>query len=526
MDRLEHECGVVLLVVKDTPAHRYSRIAMDMLIMQEHRGRQGAGMGMAYVDSSTGTDFSVRKIARYDAVWQLQADITAHPPVPANIYLGHVRYATSGNNSMPEHTHPLLCAPANGPRLMLCGNFHLNGLEPGRFDGISITQRLCSFISKDEDLLNALSGALAEIDGGFVLCGVTGRGEAFAVRDSHGIRPAYYYEDDRCMAVASERMPLARAFNANVADIMELPPGHALTVTSGTVEITRILLPAAMQSCPFERIYFSGDSDPYIAQIRRNLGKDLAIALQHTVSLNPGNTIVTYVPRTAVRAWEGLLSAMPEMSGLPLIEKTTLRRTFIGKPDVRAKEAETAYRLTDIDVIPVGRTIVVVDDSVVRGTTFAQSVSDLLSRLRPRRIIIASAAPQLRYPDCYGIDLGTLDELVAFRAAIEILEEDGRTDILADVYEACLSSRTDNRVRRIYDEIDPARLCRHIARMLVPQTTIEADAVFQSIAGMHHAMPAGVGDWCFTGDYPTPGGCAFANRAYISFYRRRYMPHF
>lgn len=525
MDRLEHECGVVLLCVKDTPAYRYSRMAMDMLIMQEHRGRQGAGMGMAYVDPSTGTGFSVRKVAGYDAVWQLQADITTNPPVPANIYLGHVRYATSGDSSMLEHTHPLLCAPANRQELMLCGNFHLNGLEQGCFDGISITQRLGSYIDKDENLLKALSGALAEIDGGFVMCGVTGQGEAFAVRDSHGIRPAYYYEDDTCIAVASERMPLARAFKVKVADIMELPAGHALTVAAGTVEITRIFPPATIQSCPFERIYFSSGTDPDIAGIRRNLGKNLAIALQQAASLDPENTIVTYVPRTAMHAWEGLLSAMPEMPGIPLLEKTTTRRTFIGKPDVRAKEAGTAYRLTDIDVIPAGCTIVVVDDSVVRGTTFAQSVSGLLSRLRPRHIIIASAAPQLRYPDCYGIDLSTLDELVAFRAAVEILEEDGRTDVLADVYEACMACHTDNHVCRIYDGVDYARLCRRIARMLVLLPSIEADAVFQSIEGMHQAMAPGMGDWCFTGNYPTPGGYAFANRAYISFYRQRYMTH-
>ena len=419
-------------------------------------------------------------------------------------------------------------------------------------EGLS-KQECSSLISEKLDIFKVLKKASKRWDGGYVIGGLLGHGDSFVMRDPNGIRPAFYYKDDEVVVVASERPAIQTAFNANQNKIVELNPGEAIVIKSnGKVKVKSIIKAKENKSCSFERIYFSRGNDSGIYQERKNLGKLLMPAVLKEINYNIKNTVFSYIPNTAETSFFGMVESVEEylnsrkseeiigkkdlseekikeiLSVRPRIEKIAVKdvklRTFITEDNSRDDLVEHVYDIT-YGVVKKNDTLVIIDDSIVRGTTLKKSILKMLDRLDPKKIIIVSSAPQIRYPDCYGIDMANLESLVAFNAALELLKEREMDSLIKEVYEKCKNElkleddKMGNCVKSIYESFTAEEISNKITELLSSHL-LDRDVkiIFQSIENLHKACPSSTGDWYFTGNYPTPGGNRVVNTAFINFF--------
>ena len=414
-------------------------------------------------------------------------------------------------------------------------------------------QECSSLISEKLDIFKVLKKASKRWDGGYVIGGLLGHGDSFVMRDPNGIRPAFYYKDDEVVVVASERPAIQTAFNANQNKIVELNPGEAIVIKSnGKVKVKSVIKAKENKSCSFERIYFSRGNDSGIYQERKNLGKLLMPAVLKEINYNIKNTVFSYIPNTAETSFFGMIESVEEylnsrkseeiigkkdlseekikeiLSVRPRIEKIAVKdvklRTFITEDNSRDDLVEHVYDIT-YGVVKKNDTLVIIDDSIVRGTTLKKSILKMLDRLDPKKIIIVSSAPQIRYPDCYGIDMANLESLVAFNAALELLKEREMDSLIKEVYKKCKNElqleddKMGNCVKSIYESFTAEEISNKITELLSSHL-LERDVkiIFQSIENLHKACPSSSGDWYFTGNYPTPGGNRVVNTAFINFF--------
>jgi amidophosphoribosyltransferase len=510
-----------------------------------------------------------------------QPDIRNHPGlmkghlnVMGEILLGHLRYGTQGKNDV-EFCHPFIkknIIPARN--LALAGNFNLVNTEelfdlvniaPGPFqvqsDLAAMMEVIHHFLVKaDEqfpgktDMLSVLKKAVPLFDGGFHFGGITGNGDSFVMRDAHGIRPAYYYISDDVIVAASERAAIRTAFNLEENEVHELLPGMALIVKAdGEYSIEQVIPAKERKACSFERIYFSRGSDEKIYRERIALGYNLSDIVLKAIDYDLKNTIFSFIPNTAETAFYGLIKGaedylnkikterilswgkdfdeekLTEMINRKIrIEKIAIKdvklRTFITEDSSRNEMVQHVYDITYGTVKKDTDTLVVIDDSIVRGTTLKESIIRMLGRLKPKRIIVVSSAPQIRYPDCYGIDMSKLGDFVAFRAAIALLKERNMESLLTDLLARCKELQrnnqlhTENLVRQIYKPFTLEEISQKIATLITPpELQIPVDVIYQTIETLHEACPNNKGDWYFTGNYPTPGGNRVCNKALINY---------
>ncbi len=490
------------------------------------------------------------------------------------LLLGHLRYGTQGKNNV-EFCHPFIkldTIPARN--LAIAGNFNLVNtdelfglinIDPGAFqrqsDLAAMMEVIHHFMVKaDElfpgkmDIIKVLKKAVPLFDGGFTFCGLTGSGKSFVVRDAHGIRPAYYYVDDEVIVAASERSAIRTAFNVGENEVQELMPGQVLFVDSaGNYSLEQVIEAKERKACSFERIYFSRGSDEKIYQERMALGYNLSDVLLKVIKYDLKNTIFSFIPNTAETAFYGLLKGtqnylnkikterilswgkdfdeekLSEMINRKIrFEKIAIKdvklRTFITADNNRNEMVQHVYDITYGTVRKDEDTLVIIDDSIVRGTTLKESIIRMLSRLSPKKIIIVSSAPQIRYPDCYGIDMSKLGDFVAFKAAIELLYERGQEGLLNDLLEKCKELQrnnqlhTENIVCQVYEPFLLKEISAKVAQLITPKDiTIPVQVIYQTIESLHQACPTNTGDWYFTGNYPTPGGNRVCNKAFMNF---------
>ena len=514
-----------------------------------------------------------------------QPDIAKHPGLMkghisfmGEVLLGHLRYGTQGKNNV-EFCHPFIkrnTIPARN--LALAGNFNLVNtdelfglinIEPGAFqsqsDLAAMMETIHHFlIHEDEEspgklnIKRLLQKSVNLFDGGFTVGGLIGNGDSFVFRDVHGIRPAYYYISDEVVVAASERAAIRTVFNVGENEVHELMPGNGLIVRAdGTFSIEEILPPKERKACSFERIYFSRGSDEKIYKERSALGYNLSEQILNSIEYDLKNTIFSFIPNTAEVAFYGLLKGMEdylnkikiqrimswgkdfdeeklgEMINRRIrVEKVAIKdvkmRTFITEDSNRAEMVQHVYDITYGTVRKGEDSLVVIDDSIVRGTTLKESIVRMLSRLSPKKIIVVSSAPQIRYPDCYGIDMSKLGDFIAFRAAIELLNDRGKSCVITELYEQCKEMQrlgqlhTENMVRQIYKPFSTEEISDKIAKLITPpEVTTPVQVIFQTIESLHKACPTNTGDWYFTGNYPTPGGNRVVNKAFMNFVEGR-----
>lgn len=497
-----------------------------------------------------------------------------HVSFLGELLLGHLRYGTQGKNKV-EYCHPFInrdTIPARN--LALAGNFNivnsdelfaLIGKEPHektRFSDLAaMIEVMHTFLCREDetspdkmDIKKVLKKTLPLFDGGFHVGGLTGNGIGFVFRDAHGIRPSYYYVDDEVVVAASERAAIRTAFNVGENEVQELMPGHALIVNeNGEIEITQILEPKERKACSFERIYFSRGSDEKIYRERIALGYNLSEPVLNTINHDLRNTIFSFIPNTAEVAFYGLLKGMEDylnkikterilswgkeydaeklnemISRRIRVEKIAIKdvkmRTFISEDTGRNEMVQHVYDITYGTVRPGQDTLVVIDDSIVRGTTLKESIIRMLARLMPKRIVVISSSPQIRYPDCYGIDMSKMGDFIAFNAAIELMKERGKTNCLKELLEKCKELQrnnqlhTENVVKQLYKQFTAEEISKKIAQLITPPgINIPVDVIFQSIEDLHKACPNNLGDWYFSGNYPTPGGNKVVNKAFMNY---------
>ena len=574
MEELKHECGVAmirLLKPLDYYRHKYgtSRYGLNKLYLlmekQHNRGQEGAGVGCVNLDAPVGEEYMFREKAMgKDAITEVFRRLD--DSFNGQLYMGHLRYSTTGKSGL-QYVHPFLRRNNwRAKNLCLCGNFNMTNIDEVfnfltaqgqsprvfgdsyitlelmghrldreverlyciarelKLEGTAITQ----FIDDHVQMSNVLRSTMQHFDGGYVMCGLTGSGEMFAVRDPWGIRPAFWYQDDEVVVVASERPVIQTTFDLQADDIRELRPGQALIVRkSGEVSLDKIMAPKTFSACSFERIYFSRGSDRDIYRERKRLGEQLTPAILKAVDGDVAHSVFSYIPNTAEVAFYGMTEGMRRLDHDVRVEKVVVKdiklRTFITEGDERNDLAAHVYDITYGSLEPGVDNLVVIDDSIVRGTTLRESIFKILDRLHPKKIVMVSSAPQIRYPDYYGIDMSHLEELCAFRAAIALLQERGLQPVISDTYQACKTDPLSaNHVRNIYAPFTVDEINRKIVEMLRPegmQTPVEL--VFQSIEGLHTACPDHPGDWYFTGHYPTPGGIRMVNRAFVDFVEQK-----
>lgn len=490
------------------------------------------------------------------------------------LMLGHLRYGTQGKNNA-EFCHPFIkrnTIPARN--LALAGNFNLVNtdelfelvnMDPGEFqkqsDLAAMMEVIHHFIVKaDEtnprqlDISCALKKALQLFDGGFHVGGVTGNGIGFVFRDAHGIRPSYYFISDDVVVAASERAAIRTAFNVGENEVKELMPGQALIVfENGDIKLDQVLEPKERRACSFERIYFSRGSDEKIYNERKALGYQLSKQVLESINFDLKNTIFSFIPNTAEVAFYGLVKGcedylnqikverisswgnevdpekLSEMINRKIrMEKIAIKdvkmRTFITEDVNRNEMVQHVYDITYGTVRKGVDTLVVIDDSIVRGTTLKESIIRMLARLEPKRIIVVSSSPQIRYPDCYGIDMSKMGDFIAFNAAVELLKEQGKEDCLKELYAECKELHRNNQlhtknvVKQLYKSFTNEEITKKIAQLITPSNlNIPVDVIFQTIESLHEACPSNLGDWYFTGNYPTPGGNRVVNKAFMNY---------
>ncbi len=538
----------------------------------------------ASIRQATGDDPLLLK----DTEW-----LKEHVPFTGEVFLGHLRYGTFGRNEI-ENVHPVSRENNWMTRsLVLAGNFNLTNIDelfnrltelgqypPAATDTVTILERIGHFLDRENedkyqyfkskgyskreitellathlDLKEILSLSARRWDGGYVMAGMLGHGDAFIMRDPCGIRPAYYYQDDEVLVAASERAVIQTTFNVPYEQVHELPAAHALIVRrDGQISVEQFTATQAERPCSFERIYFSRGSDRDIYRERKMLGRLLVPQILEKIDGDIEHTVFSYIPNTAESAYFGLMEGLSDYCAevraaqiieekdhldenrlrqilrfRPRFEKVAIKdikmRTFITQDDQRDDLVAHVYDVTYGTIRPGTDTLVILDDSIVRGTTLRQSIIRILDRLNPRKIVICSSAPQIRYPDCYGIDMSRLGEFVAFRAAIDLLRERGMESRIEQVYLDAITQcgrdrhEVENVVKRIYEPFTDEEISAQIARIVTaPDIRAEVQVVYQSVQDLHHAIPLHNGDWYFTGNYPTPGGNVVANRAFINFY--------
>jgi amidophosphoribosyltransferase len=588
---------------------------MYLLMEKQHnRGQDGAGFASIKLDMEPGERYISRVRSNHAQPIQdvfaqindrINEEMAAHPeyadnvalqkeniPYIGELFLGHVRYGTFGKNSI-ESVHPFLRQNNWMHRnLILAGNFNMTnvkelfkslvelGQHPKEMaDTVTVMEKIGHFldnavtdlyqecknngltkreaspvIAEKLDVAKILTRASKSLDGGYAMAGLLGHGDAFVFRDPAGIRPAYFYQDDEIVVVASERPVIQTVFNVAFDKVQEIEPGNALIIKKdGTVSMQEILTPTVKKACSFERIYFSRGSDAEIYQERKNLGKLILPAVLDAIDSDTDNTVFSYIPNTAETSFYGMVEAAQDFlnqrkNDYILANKDTLTtdslqellsvkirtekvaikdaklRTFITEDSSRDDLVAHIYDVT-YGVIKPTDNLVIIDDSIVRGTTLKQSIIKMMDRLNPKRIVIVSSAPQIRYPDCYGIDMAKLEGLVAFRAALELLKERNLYHIVDEVYAKCkaqenlVDTEVINYVNEIYAPFQPQEVSDKIAEMLTDLSVkAEVKIIFQTVENLHVACPKNLGDWYFTGDYPTPGGNRVVNRAFMNFY--------
>ncbi len=583
-----------------TSAYALNKLYL-LMEKQHNRGQEGAGVGVVKLDAQPGSEYLFRERALgAGAIQEIFSTINGKldgsddAPFIGNVYMGHLRYSTTGRSGI-SYVHPFLRRNNWRSRnLMLCGNFNMTNVEqlfqsivsrgqhPRIYsDTIVLLEQLGYALDRENhrlyteyrdtlaepelshrieeslNLENMLRSEAPAWDGGFVICGATGSGDMFVLRDSHGIRPAFYYADDEVVVVASERPVIQTVFNIPRRDVRELTPGAALTVSkAGEMRVTDVLGEKANARCSFERIYFSRGSDADIYQERKALGRNLVPEILRHIDGDLDHTVFSFIPNTAEVAFIGMTEGLeaeldrrkesaileasasgsltPEslrsiMSHKLRIEKIAIKdiklRTFIAEGESRNDLAAHVYDVSYGCVTNGVDNLVVIDDSIVRGTTLRQSIINMLDRLHPRRIVIVSSSPQVRYPDYYGIDMSRMGEFAAFRAAVALLRERGMEDVLRETYEDCLaqSSLPDDEIRncvkKVYEPFTQQEISDKIAQMLTPDNIhAEVSLVYQTVGGLHEAIPGCPGDWYFSGDYPTAGGTRLVNRAFVNYY--------
>ena len=562
-----------------TWAYGFNKLYL-MMEKQHNRGQEGAGIASVSLKNEPGTEYMFREKAEgKDAITEIFSRLPLTPSrrggtatqeasptgvgwEGAQLLMGHLRYSTTGKSGL-TYVHPFLRRNNwRAKNLCLCGNFNMTNIDEvfklltdqgqsprvygdayitlelmgHRLDreverlfeeakaqgleGLDITQ----YIDDHVDMANVLRTTMTHYDGGYVMCGLTGSGEMFSVRDPWGIRPAFYYRDDEIIALASERPVLQTTFDLQYEDIHELQPGQALIVRkNGESRLEQIMPAQQLSACSFERIYFSRGSDRDIYQERKRLGEQLTPAILKAIDGDVDNTVFSYIPNTAEVAYYGMTDGFRRLGYNVRTEKVVWKdiklRTFISTNSERNDLAAHVYDISYGSLRPYEDRLVIIDDSIVRGTTLKESIFKILDRLHPKKIVMVSSSPQIRYPDYYGIDMSRLEELCAFRAAIALIEERGMWQLIPDTYLACKNSPTsENHVRQIYAPFTVDEINRKIVEMLRPEgMQAPIELVFQSIEGLHEACPNHPGDWYFTGHYPTPGGTRLVNQAFVNY---------
>ena len=570
MEQLKHECGVAMIrLLKPLSFYKQkygvSNYGLNKLYLmmekQHNRGQEGAGIACVNLDAPAGEEYMFRERAEgKDAITEIFKRID--DSFIGQLYMGHLRYSTTSKHGL-QYVHPFLRRNNwRAKNLCLCGNFNMTNIDEvfhiltlqgqspricgdsyitlelmgHRLDreverlyveakgqgleGLDITEYIDNHVS----IANVLKTTMTHYDGGYVMCGLTGSGEMFAVRDPWGIRPAYYYQDDEIVVLASERPVIQTCFDLQAEDIRELHPGQALVVCkNGKDSLHQILPPKQNHACSFERIYFSRGSDRDIYQERKRLGEQLMPAIMKAIGGDVANTVFSYIPNTAEVAFYGMTDGFRRLNHDVRIEKVVWKdiklRTFISDGSERNDLAAHVYDITYGSLCPYKDNLVIIDDSIVRGTTLKESIFKILDRLHPKKIVMVSSSPQIRYPDYYGIDMSHLEELCAFRAAISLIMERDMQQVIADTYRKCKAEPTsENHVRQIYSLFTVEEINSKIVEMLRPEgMQAPVELVFQSIGGLHEACPCHPGDWYFTGHYPTPGGVRLCNEAFVSY---------
>jgi amidophosphoribosyltransferase len=566
-DPLKHECAVALLRLRKpaeyfrrkygTSLYGFEKLAL-LLEKQHNRGQDGAGIAGVRFDPEPGEpsffiEKSVAATPLADLLEKLAPKLNSGDPVYSDeLYLGHLRYSTFGRHELSA-CHPFVReSPCLNRTLLLAGNFNLTdtrdifkllvdtGHHPAsKADGYLILQLMAHCLEKEKsyqppedfELAEVLRKTARHFDGAYTLCGMTGDGTAFALRDPHAIRPGFFYFDDEVAVVASERPAIQAAFNRSTAEVQELPPGRAVIIRrDGRIEFADCLEPGEKRSCVFERIYFSRPNDADIHHERKELGHKLTPGILQAVDNDFDNTFFSYIPNSAQICFHGMLEKLCDIAlrsgkqvrfGQVAIKDAKFR-TFIADAACRKDFYMHVYDVTYGLVRPGADTLVVLDDSIVRGNTMRNAILPILDRLGPRRIVVGSSAPPIKYPDCYGIDMATLDELVAFNAATDVLKERGEMDFLFECYERAKAELAaggpcTNCLKPVYDRVGDAALIEAIAARLRPEgMNAELTVVFQSCEALRRCCPGHTGDWYFTGDYPTPGGFRVVNQALVN----------
>ncbi len=585
----------------------YALNKMYLLMEKQHnRGQEGAGLACVRLNAEPGDEYMFReRAAGTSAITEvfnsINADLakgaTAESPFIGEAYMGHLRYSTTGKSGM-EFIHPFLRRNNwRAKNLALCGNFNLtnvdkvfeeivaHGQHPRKYadtyimleqvghrldrevercynqcmeeglEGMNLTLE----IENRVNLANVLRTSSCFWDGGYVICGLTGSGESFAIRDPWGIRTAFWYCDDEIMVLASERPVIQTVLNVKAEQITELEPGQALFMNKyGQMRLEQVNAPQIKRACQFERIYFSRGSDVDIYQERKEMGRNLVEQILPAVDYDVEHTVISFIPNTAEVAFYGLLEGMdnylnelkvkkieelghkPDHAELEKIlsmrvrsEKVAIKdiklRTFIAEGNSRNDLAAHVYDITYGSLVPKVDNLVVIDDSIVRGTTLRQSIIGILNRLSPKKIIIVSSSPQIRYPDYYGIDMSSMEQFIAFRAAIALLEERGMQQIITNAYrkakqqENLPMEQIQNVVKDIYEPFTDQEISRKIVELLKPSdVSTPVEIIYQTIEGQQKACPNHTGDWYFTGNFPTPGGYRMLNKAFISYIEKNY----
>jgi len=622
MEILKHECGVaVVRLLKPLEYYKkkygswgYGLGKLYLMMEKQHnRGQEGAGIGVVKLHGHPGHEYLFRERALgKDAIQEIfgtvnerldefdlenagAADVEAYAPFLGEVMMGHLRYSTTGKSGI-SYCHPFLRRNNWRSRnLLMCGNFNMtnvdsifadvvaHGQHPRIYsDTVILLEQLGEALDKENhriyrqyrdsldepalthaieenlDLTRVLEKVSPSWDGGFVICGATGSGDTFALRDRHGIRPAFYYVDDEIVVLASERPVIQTVMNVARRDVHELAPGSALIVTkNGKVSVRDILGEDRNERCSFERIYFSRGSDADIYRERKRLGCNVVPAIMKSIGGDLAHSVFSFIPNTAEVAFIGMVGGLEEelnrrktdeivrasaegalsaervkaiMDRRLRVEKVALKdiklRTFIAEGEERNDLAAHVYDVT-YGIVENGMdTLVVIDDSIVRGTTLRQSILRMLDRLHPRKIVVVSSSPQVRYPDYYGIDMSRMGEFIAFRAAVALLEERGLGHVLEETYRNCLAQEglldyeITNCVKAVYAPFSQEEISCKIAEMLTADGSVKAEVelVYQTIEGLHEAIPGCPGDWYFSGNYPTPGGTRLVNRAFINYY--------
>lgn len=602
-----------------TPLWGFTKLFL-LMEKQHNRGQDGAGVACVKLGMPAGAPFMFRerniesnsldkifrtllgqydeKVGRGEIHPEFPETVKTHFDFGGELLMGHLRYGTSGGYNLSS-CHPYFRrSPWPTRNLALCGNFNLTntdelnrsliamGQHPifatdtqailekigffldeehediyrflrGReLSGEEMTQR----ISEDLDVTRVITRASQKWDGGYVLCGLIGNGDAFVVRDPSGIRPCFYFQNDEVVAFASERAPLMTVFDLALEDVREVEPGTAVVMKKrGTVSAARFREKMPRASCSFERIYFSRGNDVDIYRERQALGGRLAPQILQSIGHDWANTVFSFIPNTSETAFYGLMNALRTLRrdevkaailkasregklneamlddlilrnwprGEKVVSKDIKIRTFIGQENLRNQLASHVYDITYGSVQPGQDNLVVVDDSIVRGTTLRRSILRILARLNPKKIVIVSTAPQIRYPDCYGIDMSELGKFIAFEAAVSLLKERGQSALLDEVYQLCrdevAKGGSVNHVRRIYEPFRPEEISARIVELVRPKNlewSGEIEIIFQTVENLHAAVPNHTGDWYFTGKYPTPGGYRVMNQAYVNYYEK------